>query len=118
MSDKPKDEKKGTEWTPDKINAVFQGIDILASKYLSFRDTSTKHEVELVKTTSKHDRKIITILLIFLGAMIAGMTALTWFDKIDGAALMFAVGLTIGYVFAIITKFVFGTNNSGDETEE
>ena len=119
MSEKPDDnEKRKEEWTPEKINYVFKGVDILASKYLSFRDTNSKHEAELLKATTKHDRRIIAILLTFLGAVIIVMAVLTWLEKVSGEALMFAIGLTIGYIFAIITKFVYGSNVTREDTEE
>lgn len=119
MSDQPKDtEKKPFEWTPEKITAVFQGLSMLADKYLMFRDTNSKHENEFIGATSKHDRRVITILLSFLGSVIMGMVWLTWIGKVSGEALLFAVGLIIGYVFALITRFIFGSQTSVAENQD
>ena len=117
MSENPNEKKEGIDWTPDKIDAVFKGIGTLAQNYLSFRDNNSKHEGNAIKNTAKHDRKIITILLSFLGAVIIAMSVLVIFDKVSGEALMFAVGLTIGYVFALITKFISGVNSNSIEEE-
>ncbi|WP_299291241.1 hypothetical protein [Nitrosopumilus sp.] len=117
MSEKPEDKKEGIDWTPEKIEAVFSGIGILAEKYLSFRDNNSKHETDAIQLTAKHDRKIVALLLAFLGSVIIAMSVLVAFDKVSGEALLFAVGLTIGYVFALITKFIFGARSDTVEQE-
>ena len=116
MSENPNN-KKDFNWTPDKIEAVFTGIGILSEKYLSFRDNNSKHETEMIRMTVKHDRKVVALLLAFLGSVIIAMSILVAYDKVSGEALLFAVGLTIGYVFALITKFISGTRSENTETE-
>ena len=109
--------KKDFDWTPEKIEAIFTGIVILAEKYLSFRDNNSKHETEMIRLTVKHDRKVVALLLAFLVSVIIAMSILVAYDKVSGEALLFAVGLTLGYVFALVTKFISGTRAENTETE-
>ncbi len=124
MSEQPKDESKDQskqekfEWTPERMSALFQGLSMLADKYLAFRDSNSKYESDQIRTITKHDRRIVAILLAFLGSVIAFMSILTWFNKVSGEALLFAVGITIGYVFAIISKSLLSLRNSADENPE
>ncbi|MDE1868218.1 MAG: hypothetical protein KGI08_10985 [Thaumarchaeota archaeon] len=122
MSDQPDkvqdDQKKGVQWTPENINTVFQGLLGLAEKYLLFRDNNAKHEADIIKATSKHDRRIIFSLLAFLGSVIMVMAWLTWSGKVSGDALLFAVGLTIGYIFALIQRFLFGSPRTVESNPE
>ncbi len=120
MSEPHKDESKQEkfDWTPERIGALFQGLTTLADKYLAFRDTDSKYESDIIRTTARHDRRIVAILLAFLGSVIAMMSILTWYGKVSGEALLFAVGITIGYVFAILTKSLYGIRSTGDENPE
>lgn len=43
---------------------------------------------------------------------------LTWIDKVTGEALLFAVGMTIGFVFALIHRFIFGSQRTVVEESE
>ena len=90
---------------------------MLSEKYLSFRSNNSKHETEIIRQTVKHDRKILAMLLVFLGSVIIAMSVLVVYDKVSGEALLFAVGLTIGYVFALVTKFIFRTESENTQTE-
>jgi len=119
MSDKPQNESnKGTEWTPDKINSVLKGVLPLAEKYLSFKDNEAKHEVKYVEATSTHDRKIMFGLFGFLGVLIMALVWLTWSEKISGESLLFVIGITIGYVFALIQRFIFGSQRTVTEESD
>lgn len=111
-------EKKSFEWTPETIRAVLESLAPFADKFLLFKNQESTQDNRFVESTSKHDRRVITILLIFLGSVIMGMIWLTWVGKVSGDALLFAVGLIIGYVFALITRFIFGSQRSVSENPE
>ena len=119
MSNEPKDsEKKPFEWTPETIRIVLDGLEKLADKYLLFRERESTHDDKYVEITSKHDRRVIYGLLTFLSALIIGMAWLTYVEKVSGEALLFAVGIIIGYIFALIQRFIFGSQKTVTENPE
>jgi uncharacterized PurR-regulated membrane protein YhhQ (DUF165 family) len=68
---------------------------------------NTKKEKEAsserkVATLSHHNRKLSISLIIFLVAIVGLMSALTYFGKVSGDALLFLVGTITGYVIVII----------------
>ena len=110
----PEDTSKNNEqgnqsWSVEKLATFLSGIIPLADRYLNYKNNESKADTEYLKTTSKHDIRIITILLSFLGALMSALVWLTATEKIGGESLLFAVGLTIGYVFAIVQRFIFGS---------
>ena len=117
MSNQP-NENKGQPWSEEKTKIVIDGFLKAADRYLTLRETEAKHETQYVTATSTHDRRIIYILLSFLGALMAGLMWLTWIDKVTGEALLFAIGLTIGFVFALIHRFIFGSQRTVVEESE
>lgn len=104
-----KNEPNNQSWSVEKLATLFSGLIPLADRYLNYKDNESKSDTEYLKTTSKHDRRIITILLVFLGSLMGALVWLTATEKISGESLLFAVGLTIGYVFAIVQRFIFGS---------
>jgi len=117
LSNEPKD-NKGIPWSEEKTSIVVDGLLKAADRYLSLREKEGEHETKYVEATSKHDRRVITVLLIFLGILMSGLFLLTWVEKISGESLMFAVGLTIGFVFALIHRFIFGSQRTPAEESE
>ena len=118
MSNQPKDSGQGTPWSDEKTKIVIDGLLKAADRYLSLREKDAEHETKYVEATSKHDRKIIVVLLIFLGSLIGALIWLTWLDKISGESLLFAIGLTIGFIFALIHRFIFGSQRTVAEESE
>ncbi|NIP61471.1 MAG: hypothetical protein GWN01_05050 [Nitrosopumilaceae archaeon] len=116
--DSKDNQNKGTDWSPEKIEVLLKNLIPLADRYLNFKDNEAKHEGKFIETTAKHDRKIIAVLLGFLGFVIGALIWLTWTGKIDGTSLLFVIGLVIGYVFAIIQRFIFGSQRSVTEQPE
>ncbi len=86
-------------------------IEPFVDKYLRYKEMEIEKENKYLETASKHDKKII-FALGFLIAIIGGMSILTYFGKVSGDALLFAVGGTVGYVFAIIQRFIFGPRSN------
>ena len=104
-----KNEQNNQSWSVEKLTTFLSGLIPLADRYLNYKNNESKSDSEYLKTTSKHDIRVITILLAFLGALMGALVWLTDTEKIGGESLLFAVGLTIGYVFAIVQRFVFGS---------
>gem|GEM_PF-1029089 len=113
-----KNQDKGTIWNPAILTLLLPFLDTIATKLAQYLDKKYARGNEYVETTARHDRRIIIILLSFLGAVIAGLYWLTWAGNVSGEALLFAIGLIIGYVFAIIQRFIFGSQRSVVESSE
>ncbi|WP_048161818.1 hypothetical protein [Thermoplasma acidophilum] len=60
-----------------------------------------------------YNRKLTLPLLIFLGLVIIAMAVLIYFGKVSGDALLFLVGIIVGYIMNMIQ----GLLNSPWETE-
>ncbi len=119
MSNPRKDDtKQGEPWSEEKTQIIIDGVLKAADRYLALREKDSQHEAKYVETTSAHDRRIIVILFGFLGALMGALIWLTWVDKISGEALLFAIGLTIGFVFALIHRFIFGSQRTVAEEPE
>ncbi|MEX0597945.1 MAG: hypothetical protein WD512_15760 [Candidatus Paceibacterota bacterium] len=106
---------QGSPWSEEKTKIIGNIVNLLAEKYFMYKDMEAKHETKYVESTSAHDRRIIFSLLGFLGILMGGLMWLTWIEKITGEALLFAVGLTIGFVFALIHRFIFGSQRTVSE---
>jgi hypothetical protein len=104
-----KNEQNNQSWSVEKLATFLSGLIPLADRYLNYKNNESKADSEYLNTTSKHDIRIITILLAFLGALMGALVWLTATGKINGESLLFAIGLTIGYVFAIVQRFIFGS---------
>jgi len=118
LSEKPKKDdqgKKPFEWTPEIIKALLESLVPYVDKYLLMKERESTQDNKFIETTSKHDRRIIYVLLSFLGSVIIGMSILTYFGKVSGEALLFAVGGIVGYIFALIKRFIFGSQRSVTE---
>lgn len=115
-----KDQK--TLWNPAILSLVLPFVETMATKFSDYLNQKSVKENEYAEATAKHDRRVITILLLFLGAIIFAMVWLTAEGKVSGEALLFAIGLIIGYIFALIQRFIYGsqrtvTNGSEEESK-
>lgn len=106
-----------SDWSVEKVTAILQGFIPLITLYFENKRNDGKFDSEYLRIISKHNQKIVIILLTFLGSLMMALIILTLYEKIDGASLLFAIGLSIGYVFAIIQKFIFSSQSSSVETE-
>ena len=107
-----KDDQNNQGWSVEKLATFLSGVLPIADRYLNYRNNEAKADSEYLKTTSKHDIRVISILLTFLGVLLAALVWLTATEKISGESLLFAVGLTIGYVFALVQRFIFGSQKA------
>ena len=55
----------------------------------------------------KHNRKLTYALLVFLGLIMAAMTGLTFAGKVTGEALLFLIGIVVGYVINMVQGLIY-----------
>lgn len=95
---------------PEILNTAMQ----LYVAYKEQERADAKRALELVTT---HDYRIISVLVIFAGSILAVMAFLAYFDKVSGDALLFAVGSGFGYIFALIQKFLLSPKVTNGQSE-
>jgi len=98
-------------WTPEEIQS-FVGVlataaERLGDKYIAFSREKWLHEVAMENATSKADWKVLAILMLFLGVVIALMVGLVLAGRVSGDALLFLVGTVSGYIFALVQRHLF-----------
>lgn len=114
----PKDSTtKPSEVKPENIKELTEALKPFAEMYIQYKQMEATQDNKYLEVSSKHDRKIIYVLLFFLGSVIAGMSVLTYFGKVSGDALLFAVGGTVGFIFGLIQRFIFGSHRSTTTSE-
>jgi hypothetical protein len=67
---------------------------------------------------AKHNRNMVITLVLFLIAIVIGMSALTLNGKVSGDALLFLVGTITGYVLVTIQRLILSTNTTPSEHED
>jgi hypothetical protein len=117
------DDKEASETKEEKqgrvAKAFAEALPILLDKamdlYTRYKAEERADEAKALNMMTSHNRRIIGILVAFASVVITAMTVLVIFDKVSGDALLFAVGSAIGYVFALVQRFVFYSNNGNSE---
>jgi uncharacterized membrane-anchored protein len=66
-----------------------------------------ERDAEETREGNKHTFRLILSLMIFLGALVALVSLLTYYGKVSGDALLFLVGTVSGVVLAIIQRYLF-----------
>ena len=112
-----KKEEKPFEWTEEKLKDVYSFIQSLADKYLQFKKEEASADTTYTEVTSRHDRHVINVMVIFLAVVVALMSILTFYGKVSGDALLFLGGTVTGYAFAFVQRFIFGRPKVAPEEE-
>lgn len=112
MSESKEPNAKQPDVKPENLKELADTLKPFAEMYIQYKQMEASQDNKYLEVSSKHDRKIIYVLLFFLGSVIAGMSVLTYFGKVSGDALLFAVGGTVGFVFGLIQRFIFGSHRS------
>jgi hypothetical protein len=97
---------------PENIKALTEALKPFAEMYIQYKQMEAVQDSKYLEVSSKHDRKIIYVLLSFLGVVILAMSTLTYLGKVSGDALLFAVGGTVGFIFGLVQRFIFGSHRS------
>jgi hypothetical protein len=102
----------GSTWTPESVEFILKMASELlgknlADKFLSYQKNDADAKRFYFESVSKHNRKMIYVLTIFLGVIVAFMSLLTVFGLVSGDALLFLVGTITGYLLLFIQRLVF-----------
>ncbi len=105
---KPLEENKvqqGFVWTETAIKDVETFIEHLADRYLSYKKNEAEADQKYLEAASRHNRNMVITLVVFLIAIVLGMSYLTLDGKVSGDALLFLVGTITGYILLFIQNF-------------
>ena len=123
MSEKEKLSEKETKtntftWTRESIKDLEEFIEHLADKYLVYKRDMKEAERKYWETVSKHNRRMAYSLVLFLIAIVLGMSYLTLSGRVTGDALLFLVGTITGYVLLFIQRLIFTGREAAAEEEQ
>jgi len=92
-----------TEWIPILINSVVP----LVKEYVDLQKSKFDYKVKRDERASQHNRKLTFSLLIFLGVVIGISSLLTFYGKVSGDALLFMIGVIVGYIITMIQGLIY-----------
>lgn len=118
MGESENKEQKGFVWTEQAIKDVETFIEHLADKYLDYKKSEAEADQKYFEAMVKHNRNMVITLVLFLIAIVVGMSALTLRGLVSGDALLFLVGIITGYVLVFIQRLVLSTKTVTSEREE
>jgi len=119
-SRKPSEEKsetKGFVWTREAVKDLEEFIEHLADKYITYKQDEAEAERKSFEAMARHNRNMIVTLVLFLVAIVLGMSYLTLNGRVTGDALLFLVGTITGYVLVFIQRLVFTSRQVPPEEE-
>jgi len=99
-------EEKGFVWTREAVKDVEGFIEHLADRYLTFKKDEAEAKHRLFEARARHNRNMVISLVVFLSAIVVGMSYLTLSGYVSGDALLFLVGTITGYVLLFIQRLV------------
>jgi len=102
-SDEQRPQPSNTEWIPILINSVVP----LVKEYVDFQKSKFDYKVKRDERASQHNRKLIFSMLLFLGGVIGISSLLTFYGKISGDALLFMIGIIVGYIITMIQGLIY-----------
>ena len=104
--------------TPDlsQISDLVNAVMPLAKEYVDFQKSKFDFIVKRDERASSHNRKLTRYLLVFMGIIISVMAVLTFLGKVSGDALLFMVGIVVGYLLNMIQGLLYSPwdNNEGE----
>ena len=90
-----------------QLSALVTAVMPLAKEYVDFQKSRFDYTVKRDTNAGSHNRKLTLSLLIFLGLVIFAMAFLTYFGKVSGDALLFLVGIVVGYLMNMIQGLLY-----------
>lgn len=114
---KEKDETKEFVWTEKGVKNLEEFIQNLADKYLTFKRDEAEAKRKSFEAMTKHNRNMVISLVLFLVAIVLGMSYLSLSGHVTGDALLFLVGTITGYVLIFIQRLVFTSRQVPSEEE-
>jgi hypothetical protein len=111
-------EQQGFVWTEPIIRDLETFIEHLADKYLDYKKNEAQADQKYFEAMVKHNRNMVVTMVLFLTAIVVGMSYLTLSGRVSGDALLFLVGTITGYVLVFIQRLVLSTKTVTSEHEE
>jgi len=90
-----------------QLSALVTAVMPLAKEYVDFQKSKFEYTVKRDANAGSHNRKLTFSLLMFLGLVIFAMALLTYFGKVSGDALLFLVGIVVGYLINMIQGLLY-----------
>ena len=90
-----------------QISELVNAVMPLAKEYVDFQKSKFDFTVKRDERASSHNRKLTTYLLVFMGIVILIMAMLTFLGKVSGDALLFMVGIVVGYLMNMIQGLLY-----------
>lgn len=91
------------DWIPTLLNSVMP----LAKEYVDLQKSKFDFKVRRDEKASVHNRKLTFSLLIFLGVVIGIVAILALYGKVSGDALLFMIGVVVGYIITMIQGLIY-----------
>ena len=91
----------------DQLSKLVSAILPLGQQYVDLQKSKLENTIKRDEKAGFHNRKLTVSLLIFLGLVIIAMAVLTYFAKVSGDALLFLVGIIVGYLMNMIQGLLY-----------
>ena len=105
--------QQSLEQLSDLVTAVMP----LAKEYVDLQKSKFDFSVKRDERAGSHNRKLTSYLLVFLGIVIGITAVLTYLGKVSGDALLFMVGIVVGYLMNMIQGLLY-SQWEGDQNED
>lgn len=90
-----------------QLSELATAVMPLAKEYVDLQKSKFDFTVKRDERAGTHNRKLTSYLLIFLGTVIGIMAVLTFLGKVSGDALLFMVGIVVGYLMNMIQGLLY-----------
>ena len=90
-----------------QLSELVTAVMPLAKEYVDLQKSKFDFTVKRDERAGSHNRKLTSYLLIFLGTVIGIMAVLTFLGKVSGDALLFMVGIVVGYLMNMIQGLLY-----------
>jgi len=118
MTSEEKKREKGFVWTPEAVKDLEVFIKDLAKEYITYKRDEREAKKKYWEAVAKHNRRMTYTLVLFLVAVVLGMSYLTLSGRVTGDALLFLVGTITGYVLLFIQRLIFAGGGVPVEEEQ
>ncbi len=98
-----------------QLSQLVSAVMPLAEKYVDFQKSKFNYTVKRDDRAGSHNRKLTSSLLLFLGIVIGIMSFLTFLGKVSGDALLFLVGIVVGYMMNMIQGLLYSPWENNEE---
>ncbi len=112
---KTSDEPPTSPWTPEVIKDFIEQLKPLADSYLQLKQNSLDAQIKKINTIGLHNRRLVYWMVGFLLGVIAFMSVLTFYGKVNGEALLFLVGTVTGFLIVLIQQLLVSPIEESEE---